>query len=105
MLACHVWLPRGRIFSHRALPVGLDEMAIIAVRNTFEVVLMLHATTPKTWPRRSRLYASSHPETKSVELDVDIALEANGRADELVLVPPRAAADHTVAWIATLEPR
>jgi hypothetical protein len=41
-------LASGGIFSHRALPVGLDEMAIIAVRNAFEVVLMLHGTAPKT---------------------------------------------------------
>ena len=32
MLACHVCLPWGGIFSDRELPVGPDEMAVVTIR-------------------------------------------------------------------------
>jgi hypothetical protein len=81
--------------------VKTTKMADLAAFSGFSNLLKSEADGEQP----SRLYGSSHPEAKSVESDVDIALEANGRADELALVPPRTAADHAVAWIAALEPR
>src|SRR5262245_10097953 len=55
--------------------------------------------------RRSRRYRSSDPQAESVELNIDIAPEADGRADDLALVAPGTAADDTVARIAAEQPR
>jgi hypothetical protein len=55
--------------------------------------------------RGSRLNRSSDPKAECVELDIGMAPEADGRADELALVAPGTAADDTKAWIAAPEPR
>jgi hypothetical protein len=55
--------------------------------------------------RGSRLNRSSYPEAERVELDIGMAPEADGRADELALVAPGTAADDTKAWIPAPEPR
>ena len=57
------------------------------------------------WRRGSRLYRSSYPEAKRVEADIGMAPFADARADELALVAPGTAANHTKVWIATAEPR
>jgi hypothetical protein len=57
------------------------------------------------WRRGSRLYRSSYPEAKRVEADIGMAPFADPRADELTLVAPGTAADHTKVWIAAAEPR
>ena len=54
---------------------------------------------------RSRRYRSCYPEAKRVEPDIGIALEADGRTDELALVAPGTAADNAEVRIAALEPR
>jgi hypothetical protein len=37
----------GGVFSDRELPILPDEMAVVAIRNTFEVVLMLWLGLPE----------------------------------------------------------
>jgi hypothetical protein len=59
---------------------------------------------PERQRRGSRLDRSGYPEAESVEPDIDIAPDAEGRADEFALVAPGATADDTVAWIAAPEP-
>src|ERR1700730_14379055 len=60
---------------------------------------------PERERRRSRRYRSSQPEAESVEPDMGIALDADGRADEPGLVAPGTTAGDAEAWIAALEPR
>ena len=52
----------------------------------------------------SRLYRSSYAEAESIKPDVDIAPEADDRADVLVLVTPGAHADDAIAWFASPQP-
>ena len=46
-LGRHVCFPWRGVFSDRELPVLPDEMTIVAIRNTFEVVLMVGLCFPK----------------------------------------------------------
>ena len=62
------------------------------------------ASGPESKQRGSRLYRSSYAETESIKPDVDIAPEADGRADLLALVTPGAAADDAIAWLASPQP-
>jgi hypothetical protein len=65
----------------------------------------------KEWPggqkgkrKGSGHYRPSYADAESIELDIDVAPEADGRADVLALITPGAAADDAVAWLATLQP-
>src|SRR5215207_8421549 len=46
-LGCHVGLPWDCVFSDREFPVLPDEMAVVAMRNAFEIILMLGLGLPE----------------------------------------------------------
>jgi hypothetical protein len=83
------------------------------VSSAFAVLRLMTCSTRVSaqrtaWTRKarkgSRLYRSSNPEAESVESDMDVAREADGRANQLALVAPGATADDAIAWIAVPKP-